>query len=232
MMTKTISEQQLSAYFDGELSPAERAEVEQWLAHEAADDAAAPSAGPSGRAVLAELGLMRDALGASLNAEAARVPEARFEQIWDEIDRALDRDTAAHQPATPSPSLWARAIGLLRPVWVPVAATAGVAAVLLAVVKGGAVPTDATGTNTAELVASKPEPLPPVTPTPAVPTPGLLAAAEAEPSFPEPDMREADIERIEFSGKQGRIGTIEGKRGTTTVIWVSDEDPGTGERSL
>lgn len=228
MTTKTISEQQLSAYFDGELSPAERAEVEQWLAREADD--AQSAAAPSGRAVLAELGLMRDALGASLNAEAARVPEARFEQIWDEIDRALDRDTAAHQPATPSPSFWTRAVGLLRPMWVPVAATAGVAAVLLAVVRGGAVPTDAATTNTAELVASKADPLPTVAPAPA--TPGLVAAAEAEPVFPEPDMREADIERIEFSGKQGRIGTIEGKRGTTTVIWVSDEDPGTGQRSL
>lgn len=228
MTTKTISEQQLSAYFDGELSPAERTEVEQWLAREA--DGAHGAAAPSGRAVLAELGLMRDALGASLTAEAARVPEARFEQIWDEIDRALDRDTAAHQPATPSPSFWARAVGLLRPMWVPVAATAGVAAVLLAVIRGGAVPTDAATTNTAELVASKSDPLPLVAPAPA--TPGLVAAAEAEPVFPEPDMREADIERIEFSGKQGRIGTIEGKRGTTTVIWVSDEDPGTGQRSL
>lgn len=225
MTTKTISEQQLSAYFDGELSPAEREEVEQWLAREA--DAPTPGAAPSGRAVLGELGLMRDALGASLNAEAARVPEARFEQIWDEIDRALDRDTAAHQPAAPTPSFWARALGLLRPVWIPVAATAGVAAVLLAVVNGGAVPTDTRGTNTAELVASKPEPQPTVAPAPA-----LVAAAEAEPAFPEPDMREADIERIEFSGKQGRIGTIEGKRGTTTVIWVSDEEPGAGQRSL
>jgi anti-sigma factor RsiW len=222
MTTRTISEQQLSAYFDRELSPAERAEVEQWLAHDAA-----ASAGPSGRAVLAELGLMRDALGASLQAEAARVPEARFEQIWDEIDRALDRDTAAHQPAAPSPSLWARVLGMLRPVWVPVAATAGVAAVLITVVNGGAVPTGASATNTGELVASKPGPQPAVAPAPV-----LVAAVEAEPTFPEPDMREAEIERIEFSGKQGRIGTIEGKRGATTVIWVSDEDASGGERSL
>lgn len=221
MTTRTISEQQLSAYFDGELSPAERAEVEQWLARDAAT-----SAGPSGRAVLGELGLMRDALGASLTAEAARVPEARFEQIWDEIDRALDRDTAAHQPAAPSPSLWARALGMIRPVWVPLAATAGVAAVLIVAVSGGG-PTGVPAANTAELVASKPEPLPAVAPAPV-----LVAAAEVEPSFPDPDMREAEIERIEFSGKQGRIGTIEGKRGTTTVIWVSDEDAGAGERSL
>ncbi len=229
MTTRTISEQQLSAYFDGELSPAERAEVEQWLAHDTGAASAGTSgpSGPSGRAVLAEFGLMRDALGASLNAEAARVPEARFEQIWDEIDRALDRDTAAHQPAAPNPSLWARALGMLRPVWIPVAATAGVAAVLIAVVNGGVVPTGETNTNTAELVASKPEPLPAVAPAPV-----HVAAAEAEPLFPEPDMREAEIERIEFSGKQGRIGTIEGKRGTTTVIWVSDEDAGAGERSL
>ncbi len=216
MTTRTISEQQLSAYFDGELEPAERAEVEQWLARDAA--------GPRGKALLGELGLMRDALGASLNAEAARVPEARFEQIWDEIDRALDRETAAHQPAAPSPSLWARALGMIRPVWMPVAATAGVTAVLVAVVSSGAVTTSEPDANTPEVAASKPAPT--VAPAP------VLAVAPEEPAFPEPEMREAEIERIEFSGKQGRIGTIEGKRGTTTVIWVSDEDAGPGERSL
>lgn len=203
-----VTEEQLSAYFDGELDAGERAEVEQWLARDAA-----------GRATLAELGVMRDAIGVSLDAEAARVPAARFEQIWDEIDRALDRETAAHQPAAPVPSLWARMLGMLRPVWVPVAAVAGVAAVAIVFVSGGAV----TMTNSPEVAASKPTP---TTPVPA------LAATEVEAVFPAPEMHEAEIERIEFGGKNGRIGTIEGKRGTTTVIWVSDEDTAPGQRSL
>ncbi len=214
----SIPEEKLSAYFDGELEPAERQEVEQWLTRDAAS-----------HATLTELGVMRQAIDASLAAEAAKVPQARFEQIWDEIDRTLDRETAAHMPAVAVPSLWARMLGVLRPAWVPVAAVGGVAAVLIVVVSSGAV----TPANTDAVVASKPtltEPV--VTVAPVVTSPALAVAPDPEPSFPAPDMHEAEIERIEFGGKNGRIGTIEGKRGTTTVIWVSDEDAGPGQRSL
>ncbi len=203
-----VNEEQLSAYFDGELDPGEQAAVEQWLARDA-----------GGRAMLVELGVMRDAIGVSLDSEATKVPAARFEQIWDEIDRALDRETAAHHPAAPVPSLWARVLGLLRPAWLPVAAVAGVATVALVFASGGSV----TPTNSPEVAASKP--------VPSTPKPTLVAAPE-EAVFPAPEMYEAEIERIEFGGKNGRIGTIEGKRGTTTVIWVSDEDTAPGLRSL
>ena len=219
-LSKTVNEEQLSAYFDGELEPAERAEVEQWLARDA-----------GGRAVLAELGVMRQSIDASLTAEAAKVPQARFEQIWDEIDRTLDRETAAHMPAVAAPSLWTRMLNVLRPAWVPVAGVAGVAAVLIVVVSSGAVTTADTA-NTDEIAASKPAA--PVLPkgAPVIHSPALAVAPEPEQNFPAPDMHEAEIERIEFGGKNGRIGTIEGKRGTTTVIWVSDEDDGPGQRSL
>ncbi len=224
-LSKTISEEQLSAYFDGELGPEERAEVEQWLARDAA-----------GRATLAELGVMRDAIGASLAAEAAKVPQARFEQIWDEIDRTLDRETAAHQPAAPMPSLWTRMLGVLRPVWAPAVAVAGVAAVLIAVVSNNPVSNNPAGNNLAsnnpaapanspDSAASKPA-------QPVLEAPAIAVVPEVEAAFPAPDMHEAEIERIEFGGRNGRIGTIEGKRGTTTVIWVSDEDAGPGKRSL
>lgn len=218
-LSSSIPEEKLSAYFDGELEPAERHEVEQWLARDAA-----------GQATLAELGVMRQAIDASLAAEAARVPQARFEQIWDEIDRTLDRETAAHMPAVAVPSLWTRMLSVLRPAWAPVAAVAGVAAVLIVVVSSGAV----TSANTDEMAASKPAPVAPVTPelAPVITSPALAVAPEPEQNFPTPDMHEAEIERIEFGGKNGRIGTIEGKRGTTTVIWVSDEDTGPGQRSL
>jgi len=213
-----IPEEKLSAYFDGELEPAERQEVEQWLTRDAAS-----------HATLTELGMMRQAIDASLAAEAAKVPQARFEQIWDEIDRTLDRETAAHMPTVAAPSLWARMFGVLRPAWVPVAAVGGVAAVLIVVVSSGAV----TPANTDAVVASKPALTTPSAPVALVDTnPALAVAPDPESSFPAPDMHEAEIERIEFGGKNGRIGTIEGKRGTTTVIWVSDEDVGPGQRSL
>jgi len=54
---------------------------------------------------------------------------------------------------------------------------------------------------------------------------------DAEP-FPAPESNEAEIRRIEFGGKSGRISTIEGAKGTTTVIWISEEEPIDSERPL
>ena len=51
--------------------------------------------------------------------------------------------------------------------------------------------------------------------------------------FPAPNEEAAQIEQIEFGGNGGRIGQIEGKTGTVTVIWVTeDEDPADSERAL
>lgn len=208
-MTRNLREEQLSAYIDGELDPAERAEVDRWLAEDA-----------DARALVAEFGLLHGAVESSLAAEAAKVPEARFQQIWDEIDRALDRETAAH-PSTPAaPSLWSRLLGVLRPVWVPVAASAAVAGVVVAIASSGAI----TSSDGEPRVASVPE-----APVP-VDSKAVTPPLTPEPVFPAPEIHEADIERIEF-GKGGHIGTIEGKRGTTTVIWITDDDPPAG-RSL
>jgi len=208
----TGTEEQLSAYIDGELSPAERAEVDQWLARDA-----------QARALVAEFGVLRGAVTAGLEAEAAKVPEARFEQIWDEIDRALDRETAAHPSTQPAPSLWSRMLGVLRPVWVPVAATAAVAAVVVGIVGSGAI-TRSSGPADQPAVASNEV-------APAAVLADSKAIVDVDPIVPAPALGEAEIERIEFGGKAGRIGTIEAKRGTTTVIWISEDEPPVG-RSL
>jgi hypothetical protein len=51
--------------------------------------------------------------------------------------------------------------------------------------------------------------------------------------FPQPEPGEAKIRRIEFGGQTGTISQVEGARGTTTVIWVTeDEGPADSERSL
>lgn len=208
----TGTEEQLSAYIDGELGPEERAEVDQWLARD-----------PQARALVAEFGLLRGAVTAGFEAEAAKVPEARFEQIWDEIDRALDRETAAHPSTQPAPSLWSRMLGVLRPVWVPVAATAAVAAVVVGIVGSGAI-TRSSGPADQPAVASNEV-------APAAVLADSKAIVDVDPIVPAPALGEAEIERIEFGGKAGRIGTIEAKRGTTTVIWISEDEPPVG-RSL
>jgi len=214
----TGTEEQLSAYIDGELGPEERAEVDQWLARD-----------PQARALVAEFGLLRGAVTAGFEAEAAKVPEARFEQIWDEIDRALDRETAVHPSTQPTPSLWSRMLSVLRPVWVPVAATAAVAAVVVGIVGSGAI-TRTNGPATQPALASNE-----ATSTSSAPVAPVLAdskpSVEVDPVVPAPALGEAEIERIEFGSKAGRIGTIEGKRGTTTVIWISEDEPPVG-RSL
>lgn len=222
-MTKPIAtpdERRLHAFLDGELTPAERAEVEQWLARDA-----------HARAHLDGLRLLQRAITGGFEAEADKVPEARFEQIWDEIDRTIERDQRLQRAADTTPSLWARLRSVFRPVFVPVGAAAGVAALAVAVWSGASGPAD--GTNNAAVVASKPAPVvaPVLTDTPVV----ADAAKPKEPEvvLPEPNGGPAHIERIEWSGRSGRISEIEGKRATTTVIWISDDDDSSGsERSL
>lgn len=210
-------EQRLHAYLDGELSAAERAEVEQLLARDA-----------KARAYVDGLRLLQGAFVAGLEAEAAKVPEARFEQIWDEIDRALDRDLRQQKAPTPPPSLWARLGAALRPRLVPLAAAAGVAAVAL--VMWGSLGQGPAPANNGPMVASNPEPAQPVLADTSIPA--ATPADEPALELPEPNGGPAQIKRIEWSGKAGRISEIEGKRTTTTVIWISDEAPGSSERSL
>jgi hypothetical protein len=70
------------------------------------------------------------------------------------------------------------------------------------------------------------------------PTIAVAPDPQPEPSgkleaLSNPEPGEAQIKRIEFGGRTGTISQIEGNRGTTTVIWVTeDEEPVDTERSL
>lgn len=210
-------EQRLHAFLDGELSASERTEVEQLLARDG-----------QARAYVEGLRMLQGAVVAGLQAEADKVPEARFEQIWDEIDRALDQDLRLQKAPSPPTSLWARLGAALRPRLVPLATVAGAAAVAL--VTWGVFRDGPTPANNEPLIASNPalvQPVPADTPVPVV-----IPADEPALELPAPNGGPAQIKRIEWSGKAGRISEIEGKRTTTTVIWISDDDPGSSERSL
>jgi hypothetical protein len=224
-----LSNEELHSYFDDEVDDDARARIESEIEGDA-----------ERRAELEELRLIRGAVTASLQAEAEQVPVERFEQIWDEIDSALDRETRLQEAADRDASVWARLAGWLRPVRLPLA-LAGAAAVIAIFVLRGQDPE----VNKREGIASVTEdakmPAPAAEPgseTPAMPPKDIEIAEAQTPTevdsepFPAPESNDAEIRRIEFGGKSGRISTIEGAKGTTTVIWISEEEPIDSERPL
>lgn len=224
-------------FFDGELDAGERANFEARVAVE-----------PELARGLDNWGFVGDALRASLEAEAEALPQARFEQAWDQFDATLAREGRLQEAAGQAPSLWSRIAAFLAPIRVPLAVGAAAAVIGVVAYSSGdgspAVPEPTVATAQ------------PASPTPeaATPEPGDAAGqpetAPAEPGgsgtqlavapepatvepFPAPASNEAEIERIEFGGRSGTISKVEGTRGTTTVIWVQeDEEPVESERSL
>lgn len=202
----------LQAFFDGEL---EGADAER-MARSVEADAEL-------RAHLGQMTLMRDLVGRSLEMRAAEVPRARFEQIWDEIDRTISQDA---RPVEAPASFWQRVWSALRPFRVPALAAVAAAAVGVIVLQNG----EPTPVNQEPGVASVPRSAEPA-PREAEGAPGPVstpAPAIAE-AFPSPRAADAEIHGIEFGGKQGRISHT----GVVTVLYV-EEDAATqkSERSL
>jgi negative regulator of sigma E activity len=224
-------DERLSAYFDGELDGEEGLER-------------AIEADPELAAALADLRFMRTLVTGALEQQAERVPEARFEQIWDSFDRTLERESRLQDAAETPPSLWSRLMAWARPLRVPLA-TVGAASVLVVVlVKSIGSPegetTDTLASNTPVEAASEQPAAAPSAPAAKPQAPqGPTIAVVPEPAEPSldalstPQPGEAEIKRIEFGGHTGTISQIEGNRGTTTVIWLTeDEEPVDTERSL
>ena len=246
-MSDPTQEQELSdferrcvAYYDGELDAGERANFESQLAVE-----------PEIKASLENWEFVGAMLRGGLEQDADAIPSARFEQIWDRFDETLAREARLQDAANHQPSFWEKVKAAFAPVRVPLAvgAAAAVIAVVAFQVGGGGPDAGAPSmANADEVEAPAPTPAPAIeapAPDDAAPAPApdedtRIAAADPEagdlnkdPDFPVPESNEAEIERIEFGGRSGTITKIEGTRGTTTVIWVhEDEDPVDSERSL
>ncbi len=236
--TSGVSREELARHFDGELTGAE--------AHELA---AQIDADPELQAELAQLGIIRGLVSETLMAKAEAVPQARFEQMWDEIDRTLDREAKAVAASQAEPaSFWSRMMEALRPVRWPLAGAAAAAAVALVVFSGGD-DTGPAGANKPDAVASAPQPgataptpdgatpppapaVAPKAPAAAPPAGDMMAQApDPEPvdDMPKPKKVEAEIHGVEFSGHTGRIS----KTGTVTVLYLEEEaEPKDSERSL
>ncbi|MGH1347334.1 MAG: hypothetical protein ACRBN8_37580 [Nannocystales bacterium] len=240
--TSGVSRDELALHFDGESTGAE--------AHELA---AQIDADPDLRDELAQMGIVRGLVQETLKTKAAEIPQARFEQIWDDIDRQLDREAAAAAPSSAG-SLWSRVWTALRPARLPLAAAAAAAAVTLVVVstpnpdpnKGPDAENNPGAVASAQEPAANQEPDTAVAPgaetkdaPSALPLGERMAAAQdlpnpdpalgAEDDLPSPKKVEAEIHGVEFSGHTGRIS----KTGTVTVLYLEEEaQPKDTERSL
>lgn len=222
-----ISQEDLQLFFDGELTGAEAQELAAQIDSE-----------PELRRQLDQMGVVRDLVAGGLERKAQEIPEARFEQLWDEIDRAIEADASARDATGHDASVWVRLRAAFASVRLPVLAAAGATALALVIVQNLGTSDDA---NKADEVASveqpeaeatslrpagdPPEPMPPRNAIASAPT-----SAEPESPFPEPRPAEADIHTIEFGGKNGRIG----RTGTVTVLYVEEdiEEDNDSERSL
>ena len=212
-------DQKLQMFFDDELDGGEKDEFARELDRD-----------PELRRHLDQMGTMRNLVSRSLELRASEVPRARFEQIWDEIDRAIDVEQRAARAAAPV-SIWSRLSAATRPFRTPLLTAAAAAAIAVVVVQF----TGPSDVNQDPQVASVPEAQPSkVAPEPG-PTPNdQLAQREPEPPptpevFPAPKAASAEIHSIEFGGKAGRIS----QNGTVTVLYVEeDESPQKSERSL
>src|SRR5688572_13937968 len=101
--TSDVSREHLQLYFDGELTGAE--------AHELA---AQIEADPELTTELRQLGILRELIAEGLMRKAAEVPQARFEQLWDEIDRAIERQEREGSGEPHHTSIWTRVLAAVR----------------------------------------------------------------------------------------------------------------------
>lgn len=233
-----VSDEALRAYFDGEVNAEEAAELRRTIEGNA-----------DLMAELEQLGVMRDLTAASLRARADEVPQARFEQIWDEIDRAIEADARAQAKAAEgSPSLWERLWAAVKPVRYPLLAAGAAALVAVVLIQSGDDPTAAgpalaeektNKTHEGASVTDEPDGAPPApssessksVPTPV--PPDAIAARptpvpDGAPSVMVPQAGEADIKKIDSEGNV-RISHT----GTITVVYVEEDvEAEDSERSL
>lgn len=215
-----VSREDLALYFDGELTGAEAHELQVQI-----------DADPELRAELDQLGALHGLVAEGLTQSSEEVPQARFEQLWDEIDRGIAREKAVAQAE--HESIWNRLWTALKPMRLPAAVAAAAGALVVAMQVSDEDP------NNDDRVASVQEP--PASPTVApalappktpVNPPTQIAVApvppEAPAALPPPKQAEAEIHSVEFEGN-GQIGRF----GTVTVLYVEEPlTPKDSERSL
>lgn len=176
---------ELMQHADGELDERTRAEVEARLA-KSADD----------RAKVQSLGEVSELVRTRLELSADDVPARRFEAMWGQIERSLDRAAPRETARRSQPGVWARFTTWFERY------------------RGHVL----TGAVSAGAVAALALILRPDGRTETVTRPGAINVQPAA-------LRMApEIETLDTPDGEGTVLNIEDEDGNTTVIWVSPAD--------
>lgn len=213
-----VSRQDLQRYFDDELTGTEKQELDAHI-----------DAEPQLQRELEQLSCMRAFVVGASQVHAAAVPAARFEQVWAEIERTLDRDAREQRASRTPMGPWARLRAALRPLRIPAFAVAAAGAIAWIALTYGPLGIDP---GSGDLSVAQ-------APTPAEPPLVLRGAPElaldedsdreAPMVFTPPRPGDAEVHNVEFGGRSGRIA----KTGTVTVLYVEeDAEPKDSERAL
>lgn len=203
---KAPHDSELMAFADGELDERESRELEARLARE-----------PMLRGKVDGVTEVGEVLRGHLELSADAVPQKRFDALWREIDKAIDREAEpAREPAkTAAPAaeggVWRRVgrwFDRYRGHVLTGAVSAGaVAALALLLRNPGA--TDGGGTAGGPLAD------------------GSARAPDDRATQPQPTMvhyQPTEIEALDTPGGTGTVFNLEDEDGSTTVIWVTPED--------
>ena len=192
------------------------------------DAGARPQEAPSG---IQELEAVGEWTRASIELQVQSVPDAQFEALWERIaEVTASQPASVSQPANTEASWWERtAAWVWRYLAGPRAfAVAGAAALAVAWISFAPRASEP-GAAVSPQYRQSPLGSAPVADASSPSTVGdssqLAVAPEPDDQqTAEPGVESTRIERIDFAGASGRISQIENQRGTTTVIWIDEED--------
>ncbi len=200
-----VTDQDLMLYVDGELDAQRVADVEAELARS-----------PRARELVASI----QHAGALVRAHAdERASAAGADGIADLVMSRIDAETAANVVPLPDRSHSPRSAGVRQPssrsgLWYAVGGLAAAAAAALVVWR--LVGADLT-----------PQALNPPHPSVEPPSPAGPEVASARSAVPDADQEPSvSVDAVDFGARTGTIFYVPADKGTTTIVWLSDEESG------
>jgi hypothetical protein len=198
---KPVHDSDLMAFADGELDERAMRELEDRLANDSGIRDKVDAVNELGEVVRGHLELSADA-----------VPARRFDAIWREVDKALDRESETAPVRGPAKVVSGEQLGLAGRIgrWfdryrghvLTGAVTAGAVAMLALVLRPAS-------SSREESVADRPIERP------------------SQPQQPQQQLvthQPAEIESLDTPGGTGTVFNLQDEDGNTTVIWVTPED--------
>jgi anti-sigma factor RsiW len=201
---KPQHDSELMAFADGELDETSSRALEDRLGRDPASRSKVDAVSEVGEIVRGHLELSADA-----------VPQKRFDALWREIDKGIDRERAASPeaagvPAKAEPGVWSRMgrwFDRYRGHVLTGAVSAGaVAALALLLRNPGATNGELTNSGSAREPGSGGQ---------------VMVKSPTEPAQP---AQPTQIDELDTPDGTGTVFNLEDEDGNTTVIWVTPED--------